>query len=50
MINKNSNLESNLVKKETIIKNKIEVLKEKIEEHNELLSEKLKNLVNKKID
>ena len=50
MINKNSNLESNLVKKETIIKNKIEILKEKIEEHNELLSKKLKDLVNKKID
>lgn len=50
IINKNSTLESNLVKKETIIKNKVADLKDKIEEHNQLLSDKLKNLVNNKID
>ena len=50
IINQNSNLESEWIKKESIIKEKIDDIKEKIEEHNEILSNNLKEIVNKKID
>ena len=50
LINQKSNLESEELKKEVIIQNKISNLKDKIEEHNDLLSAKLEQLVNQKID
>ena len=50
LINTNSTLESSLIKKETIIQNKVDDLKEKIEEHHNILNKKLVNLVNEKID
>ena len=50
LINTNSTLESSIIKKETIIQNKVDDLKEKIKEHHNILNEKLINLVNIKID
>ena len=50
IINKNSNLESDSIKKWVIIKNKIKDLKEKIEEHNEIIGQDLKLTINEKID
>lgn len=50
IINESSNLKSQTVKKESILENKINNIKEKIREHNELLSKKLKELVINKID
>ena len=50
LINTNSTLESSIIKKETIIQNKVDNLKEKIKEHHNILNEKLINLVNIKID
>ncbi len=50
IINTNSNLESSILKKEAIIQNKVDDLKQKIEEHHNLLNKKLIDIVNEKID
>ena len=50
ILKENTNIKDNIYKTEVILKEKVDTIKEKIEEHKELLSQRLKDLITRKID
>ena len=50
ILKENTGIKDDTYKKEVILKEKVDTIKEKIEEHKELLSQRLKDLITRKID
>ena len=50
ILKENTGIKDDIYKKEVILKEKVDIIKEKIEEHEELLSQRLKDLITRKID